>query len=30
MAAKIAVSTIRWVDKTTNKVDKTLFFSLFT
>lgn len=30
MAAKIVVSTILWVDKTINKVDKTLFYPLFT
>ena len=30
MAAKIVVLTIRWVDKITNKVDKTLFYPLFT
>jgi hypothetical protein len=30
MTAKIVVSAIQQVDKTTNKVDKTLFYPLFT
>lgn len=29
MAAKIVVSTILWVDETTNKVDKIPFYSPF-